>query len=200
MTSPAPSTGSWLPWVQPSVQAMPLTTDPAFIGHQFRYDGTRYTIHRKTANKRGGTSWIWRWGTEIRKEGAAASQKVGWLCCICWDKKVIHPVGTSSTTPAATHLREKHRLNSDGVIEDPTPSVLDQQQAAAEKQNTEPSTFSKHLVTQTDVNAFKQALLRWIVLACMALNAVENDAFRLMISVLSWALQSSKQPSSRSTG
>jgi len=46
MTSPAPSTGSWLPWVQPSVQAMPLTTDPAFIGHQFKYDGTRYTIYR----------------------------------------------------------------------------------------------------------------------------------------------------------
>ena len=42
---------------------MPLTTDPAFIGHQFRHDGTRYTIHRKTANKRGGTSWIWRWNT-----------------------------------------------------------------------------------------------------------------------------------------
>lgn len=93
-------------------------------------------------------------------------------------------MGTSSTTPAATHLREKHRLNSDGAIEDPAPSVLDQQQAAAEKQNTEPSTFSKYLVTQTDVNAFKQALLRWIVLACMALNAVENDAFRLMIKLL----------------
>jgi hypothetical protein len=118
MTSPAPSTGSWLPWVQRSVQAMPMTTNPAFIGHQFRHDGTRYTIHRKTASKRGGTSWIWRWGTEIRKEGVVTSQKVGWLCCICWDKKVIHPVGTSSTTPAVTHLREKHRLNSDGAIED----------------------------------------------------------------------------------
>src|SRR2546429_9255724 len=112
MTSPAPSTSSWLPWVQPSVQAMPLTTDPAFIGHQFRHDGTRYTIHRKTANKRGGTSWIWRWGTEIRKEGAAASQKVGWLCCICWDKKVIYPVGTLAGLRNTLFLRSQRSKNS----------------------------------------------------------------------------------------
>jgi hypothetical protein len=65
------------------------TTDHRPSLHRSPIQTRRNPVHHssKTVNKRGGTSWIWRWATEIRKEGAAASQKVGWLSCICWDKK-----------------------------------------------------------------------------------------------------------------
>jgi hypothetical protein len=85
--------------------------------------------------------------------------KKAWLCYICWDRKVIHPLGLSSTTPAVNHLKAKHRLNSDGPIKDSTPSVVKQLHNGTNVTNIEPI-FTKHLVTQSDVNKFKQALLR----------------------------------------
>src|SRR3954465_14330944 len=95
-----------------------------------------YTICRKTASKRGGTSWIWKNGTELRQVGNLS--KKAWLCCVCWDRKVIHPLGLSSTTPAANHLEAKHRLNSDGPIEDSTLSVAAQLQDGTNAANIEP--------------------------------------------------------------
>lgn len=75
---------------RPSEKAMPKVTDSVFFGHQFKWDGHMYTICRKTASKRGGTSWIWRYGTELRQVGNLS--KKAWLCCICWDRKVVHPL------------------------------------------------------------------------------------------------------------
>jgi len=91
--------------------------------------------------------------------------KKAWLCCICWDRKVIHPLGLSLITPAANYLEAKYRLNSDGPIEDSIPLVVEQLHDGTNVINIEPI-FTKHLVTQSDVNKFKQALLRWIILTC----------------------------------
>ena len=52
---------------RPSGKAMPKVTDPAFFGHQFKWDGHMYTICRKTVSERGGTSWIWRYGPNCDK-------------------------------------------------------------------------------------------------------------------------------------
>jgi hypothetical protein len=41
---------------RPSEKAMLKVTNPAFFGHQFKWDGYIYTTCWKTVSKRGGTS------------------------------------------------------------------------------------------------------------------------------------------------
>jgi hypothetical protein len=82
---------------RPSEKAMPKVTDPAFFGHQFKWDGHMYTICRKTASKRGGTSWIWRYGTELRQ--VSNLSKKAWLCCTWTNNSTLKLVISGSTTP-----------------------------------------------------------------------------------------------------
>jgi hypothetical protein len=43
----------------------PKSIDPAFIGHVVKHDFQKYTIHRETANYRGGTSWDLETGCRV---------------------------------------------------------------------------------------------------------------------------------------
>jgi hypothetical protein len=91
-------------------------------------------------------------------------KKPDWLCNLCWDKRetIIH--GTTSTTPAIEHLAECHKINKSGQISD-TGSVLQQVQAQAQAENAEEKDPTISCVFQVDLNAFKAALIRWIIVA-----------------------------------
>jgi hypothetical protein len=69
-------------------------------------------IVEKTANKRGGTSWTWEWGAELREVNKPPAKKPHWLCKLCWDQRKTVIKGTTSTAPAIDHLAECHRLKS----------------------------------------------------------------------------------------
>jgi hypothetical protein len=118
-------------------------------------------------------------------------KKPDWLCNLCWDKREIIIHGTTSTTPAIEHLAEYHKINKSGQIPD-TGSVLQQVQGQAQAhvqaENTEEKDPTISCVFQVDLNAFKAALIRWIIVAHMALSCVEVDAFRDLVRLLNPAI------------
>jgi hypothetical protein len=85
-TSSTPCSTSWS---LPSTALLPKSTDPAFIGYIIKHDLNKWVILEKTANKRGGTSWIWEYGPELRQLNKQPAKKPHWLCKLCWDKKKI---------------------------------------------------------------------------------------------------------------
>ena len=93
----------------------PSTVSPQFIGYLFQNNGIRYTIHERTAIKRGGrSSHIWRHGTELF---LLKQRYINWMCNICWDKGSAVIMSGSNTTRPSRHLLEKHQIRSDGQIE-----------------------------------------------------------------------------------
>jgi hypothetical protein len=76
------------------------------------------------------------------------------------------------------HLADEHSLNADGPIEK-TPARLEFPPEGRE---------FKTLVCQTSVNAFNEVLIRWIILAHLALSCVENLEFRALIKLLNEGL------------
>jgi hypothetical protein len=78
-----------------------------------RKEGKVYTACPKTAHSKGGMSWIWQYGTEMHRAGVL---KPDWLYNDCWDKRVTVIFSIITTTPAIKHLRDRHRLNKEGLI------------------------------------------------------------------------------------
>jgi hypothetical protein len=81
-----PSTSSTpcpMSWSLPSTALLPKSTDPAFIGYIIKHDLNKWVILEKTANKRGGTSWIWEYGPELRQLNKQPAKKPHWLCKLC---------------------------------------------------------------------------------------------------------------------
>ena len=133
-----------------------------------------YSAVPKTAQKRGGISWIWQYGTELRRQGI---KKPDWLCNACWDKRSLIIEGTSTTSRAIDHLEEYHSFDREGNIITPKAvSVLEQQRRGA--------TEIGSLVTHVDLTLFKHLLITWIVIAHLALSLVEVDEFRALIQLL----------------
>jgi hypothetical protein len=176
LTSSAPGRTSWS---RASAAPLPKSTDPAFIGHIIKHELRKWVIVEKTANKRGGTSWTWEYGAELREVNKPLAKKPHWLCKLCWDQKRTVIKGTTSTTPAIDHLAECHKLNSDGPITATESSVLEQIVGA----DGTPRIVS-HLVTKTKLDTFKEAIIRWIVIAHIALSCVEIEEFRALIKLL----------------
>jgi hypothetical protein len=147
-----------------------------------KHKGHVYHACPKTAHKRGGYSFIWEHGTELRRKGI---KKPDWLCNLCWDRNVTEIYYTSSTTPAITHLEKCHRIGQHGPIpQSETGSVLAQMQ-------TEDSNPTTKIIAQVEMNAFKSTLIKWIIVTHMALSCVEVQAFRDLILLLNpaiWAL------------
>lgn len=177
-TSSAPSTGvfgatkpAWLP-----------SYDLVRSEHQFAFKGQRYKCCKKTAVHRGTPSFIWQYGTEAR---TSDSSQPHWLCNACWDKRKItlHRIGT--THPPIVHLREVHAVDQSGPIEkqQATPTILNVLQSSQSSSHS-PGPQVNNLVAQTDVNAVKAALIRWICIAHIALSCVELDCFRELIFAL----------------
>jgi hypothetical protein len=63
-----------------------------------RHKGKVYHACPKTAHKRGGMSWIWEYGTKLRRTNM---KKPDWLCNLCWDKRETLICGTTSETERA---------------------------------------------------------------------------------------------------
>ena len=106
-------------WALPAPRPSPKSTDPAFIGFVIKHELRRYTVCKKTANKRGGTSWIWQWGAELRDSSNPAAKHPHWLCCLCWDQKRTFIKGTTSTSPALYQgLREEALWGPEGRPQD----------------------------------------------------------------------------------
>jgi hypothetical protein len=72
------------------------------------------------------------------------------------------------------HLAEEHSINADGPIE----------KAASVLEFTPEGREFKSLVSQTSVNVFNNTLIRWIILAHLALSCVENLEFRALVKLL----------------
>jgi hypothetical protein len=76
--------------------------------------------------------------------------------------------------PKIDHLAECHRINKDRPIPQ-QPSVFE-----AEKEENDPTIG---YVFQINIYAFKAALIRWIIIAHIALGCVEVEAFRDLIQL-----------------
>ena len=76
------------------------------------------------------------------------------------------------------HLADEHSLNADGPIKK-TPARLEFPPEGRE---------FKTLVYQISVNAFNEVLIRWIILAHLALSCIENLKFRALIKLLNEGL------------
>src|SRR6266516_1331057 len=88
--TPAPR-GS--PWSQSSRQPRLPSSELSKQRVLLRHKGKVYHACPKTANKRGGTSWTWDYGTELRRTN---TKKPDWLCNLCWDKRETFIHGTTS--------------------------------------------------------------------------------------------------------
>jgi hypothetical protein len=185
MDTPTPSstrsTPTPVPWSLPT-RTHPSPSDPAFIGYSFPYRGRQWKIHEKTAHKNGKMAWIWSVGAEVRESNKPSLKNPYWLCLRCWCSQRVEIKGTTSTSPAIQHMLIEHQLTQTGPIEKPEAPPQTALQSVER-----PVSFS-NLVTQVSVTAMNQALITWIILAHIALNCVENDAFRAFIQLLNPSL------------
>ena len=163
----------------------PPSTSPLFVRYSFWSENIKYTIQDKSVSKKGGAqpSHIWRWGAELSNN---KWQNASWLCKVCWDKDVDTIYSSTNTTRPAKHLLSKHRIQNDSEVKEEashncqpqagnsmTKSVLQKQHTAA----------AQH-PNQLTVDNILRALIQWIVLAHIALNCVELNAFKEFLQLL----------------
>lgn len=180
-SNPRPSPSAWSLSSLSARTWMP-STHPEWIGHRFTHNDRRYTVVARAASRSGAPSWIWQEGSEIRWPGYSESC---WLCHHCWDKSTVTILAAKQTTKPVQHLRIAHKLNSDGPIVSHTPAqptVLEQEEAAL-------ITPRVGIVTQVDLQAFKRALITWLILAHIALSCIEQESFRALIALLNPAMK-----------
>ena len=177
------STTSPAPWNRALSTAWPPASSLASSRYVLRRKGQTHVACPKTANKRGGMSFIWEHGTEFRRKGV---KKPDWLCNLCWDKKTIFIEGTSTTSRAIAHLEEIHSINEYGPIPQAAnaPATAAMLQASGVRQ----AGTTIRIVAQVALQAFQTALICWIAIAHIALSCVEVDAFRDLIQLLNPAL------------
>lgn len=141
-------------------------------------------------------SWIWEHGIGLLD--LATRKKVFWACSICDLKHKSVLYAAESTGNAAAHLASEHGLSklkrtfdngdeevSDSVIsipssQGPLQTVVDRMWAGAKRVKTyHPVDIAKQ---------FRDALIRWIVICQIAFYAIEHQAFRELLAVLSKSL------------
>ena len=116
---------------------------------------------RKNNNKRVKSSWIYRHGQSVRKEG---EDTIYWKCGLC-NKD---PYKATSTTSSEYHLEKTHAIfKQDTTTARPT-SVLEQQQRAANKR-------------ADSTRSFLDLLIRWIVVCHIPFTMIENHYFRRLL-------------------
>jgi hypothetical protein len=161
MTDVLPSsTTSPAPWSIASPISWPPASSLGSSRYVLRRKGQVHVACPKTAYKRGGMSFIWKYGTEFRRKGI---KKLDWLCNLCWDKKSIFIEGTSITSRAITHLEEIHSINESGPISKAanTPATVAELQDQGARRAT---TLTMSIVTQVALQAFQTALIYWIAI------------------------------------
>ena len=136
-SSEAPTSKSASPSIRSRPTGRPNSLSSSFIGYKFRSDGVEYTVVEKSAVQKGSRpSYIWRFSSELK---TTRQRHPSWLCNICWDKGISQVYSASNTTRPGRHLAQKHRIQSNGELEEISEtttssmakSVLQQQHDAA---------------------------------------------------------------------
>lgn len=131
---------------------------------QFLIDGRDYVKASVLGGTKRGksTSWIWDYGIEIVD---IKDQKRFWKCTLC-KKPVVY--NRSSTDHPMKHLNRIHKIDKNGPLK-PTRLI----ETAFHHAST--------LIAKTDQDAFRTALLDWIVDMHMPFSVVENTKFQRLM-------------------
>jgi hypothetical protein len=151
--------------------ATPVSQGPALP--TVSVDGKDYEITRSWVNKKGKTSWIWKYGLKLTH---ARNGKL-WMCEPCYNKGEIITYSTKSTTHQATHLEDRHEL--------------------FENEDSESQSLF-HVPPPFTFEGFKKRFLKWVTMKRIAFDQVEDECFTDLILYLNPTLES-HLPSSGNT-
>lgn len=139
-------------------------------------------------------SWIWKHGYGVLDYGT--KKNISWVCQHCESKKITTVYVAGSTSPAASHLAKEHRLydlkrhpESEAATENDSSSI----HSSGSLQSAVDRIFSGAKKVKTwhpreIAIRFRNALVKWIVVYQVALIAIENQAFRELLAILSKSL------------
>src|SRR6266850_6839217 len=146
----------------------------AYTLRTLQINNSEYEVVEVMPNKRGKTSWIWKYGLKLSDTSSSgAQQKFRWMCRRCFEEGQHVTYASSTTSHAITHLRDDHKLDENGPI-----SVASDIQ----------STSGDIALSSFDLDHFKDLLIRWIVIMHISFSQVENEVFRSLLLCLSAAI------------
>ena len=173
MLTSLPSTAESLTVDTRELEASLASIDPADWVHHNKFDCVKAaSIIRK--GRQPKTSAIWKYdnGSEWIQ---IQDRKKYWRC----DKRKKPVFLQSSTTSHAfKHLQSVHQISSNGLPNEASGNVLQQQLAV-------PRSTAPGLIARIDKDRFKAALIEWIVYLHLAFSMATNVYFRTFLEVCS---------------